>query len=96
LTQDGTTVGPAYWPNAATVPEGKLDHPVTGISIIEARAFVRWCQAVSPSGSWLWSLPTEDLWEYTARGDAGLIYPRGDAFDLTLCNSSEGGVDDTS
>lgn len=95
LTRDGTT-GPAYWANAATVPEGKLDHPVTGISIIEARAFVRWCQSVSSGGSWLWALPTEELWEYTARGDAGLIYPWGDAFDPTLCNSSESGIRDTS
>ena len=96
LTQDGETAGPANWPNAASVPEGKLDHPVTGISIVEARAFARWCQSVSPCDSWLWALPTEELWEYTARGDAGLIYPWGDAFDPTLCNSSESGLNDTS
>jgi formylglycine-generating enzyme required for sulfatase activity len=96
LTQDGKTAGPAYWPNAACFPEGKLDHPVTGVSIVEARAFVRWCQSVSRSGSWDWTLPTEELWEYTARGDAGLIYPWSDAFDPTLCNSMESGLNDTS
>ncbi|MGA7237991.1 MAG: SUMF1/EgtB/PvdO family nonheme iron enzyme, partial [Bryobacteraceae bacterium] len=94
-TQDGTTAGPASWPNGSTVPQEKLDHPVTGISIIEAKAFVRWCQSVSPCVSWVWTLPTEELWEYTARGDAGLIYPWGDAFDPTLCNSSESGLNDT-
>ena len=95
-TQDGTTAGPASWPNAATIPEGKLDHPVTGICLVEARAFVRWCQSVAPCASWAWTLPTEELWEYTARGDAGLIYPWGDAFDPALCNSSETGLNGTS
>jgi hypothetical protein len=96
LTQDGSGQGPACWPNAHTVPEGKLEHPVCGISMAEARAFVRWCQFVSPCDSWIWTLPTEDFWEYTARGDAGLIYPWGDAFDAALCNSSESGLNDTS
>jgi formylglycine-generating enzyme required for sulfatase activity len=96
LTQDGRTAGPAVWPNCGTAPEGKLDHPVTGICMAEARAFVRWCQAASPCESWNWALPGEELWEYTARGDAGLIYPWGDAFDASLCNSSESGLSDTS
>jgi formylglycine-generating enzyme required for sulfatase activity len=96
LTRDSKTAGPACWSNAVTVPEGKLDHPVCGISIVEARAFVRWCESVSPCDSWRWTLPTEELWEYTARGDGGLIYPWGDAFDPALCNSSESGLNDTS
>ena len=95
LTQDGKTAGPSGWPNAGSIPEGKMDHPVCGISIVEARAFVRWCQSVAPCGSWAWTLPTEELWEYTARGDAGLIYPWGDAFDRRLCNSSESSLNDT-
>jgi formylglycine-generating enzyme required for sulfatase activity len=96
MTQDGAAAGPGSWPDASTVPEGKLDHPVTGISIVEARAFVRWCQSVAPCASWVWTLLTEELWEYSARGDAGLIYPWGDAFDPALCNSSESGLNDTS
>ncbi len=96
LTLDATTAGPAFWPKATMVPEGKLDHPVTGISIVEARAFVRWCQYVSPCDPWVWTLPTAEYWEYTARGDSGLIYPWGDAFDVTMCNSAESGLNDTS
>lgn len=96
VTSDGKTAGPANWPNASTVPEGKLDHPVTGICIVEAKAFVRWCQLLFPRDAWLWILPSEELWEYTARGDTGLIYPWGDAFNPLLCNSSESGLQDTS
>jgi formylglycine-generating enzyme required for sulfatase activity len=96
LTRDGVTAGPASWPNAASVPEGKLDHPVTGISMVEARAFVRWCQSACPRAPWTWTLPGEEVWEYTARGDAGLIYPWGDAFDPNLCNCSESGLNGTS
>lgn len=96
FTQDGKSRGPAIWLNATTVPEGKLDHPVTGISVLEARAFVRWCQSASPCEPWVWMLPTDELWEYSARGDAGLIYPWGDAFDAALCNSVESSINGTS
>ena len=34
--------------------------------------------------------------EFAARGEAGLIYPWGDAFDSTKCNSSESGIGTTS
>jgi formylglycine-generating enzyme required for sulfatase activity len=96
LTQDGKTAGPASWPTARAVPDGKLDHPVTGVSMLEARAFARWCNSLSHRDLWLWTLPEEELWEYTARGDAGLIYPWGDAFDPNFCNSIESGLNDTS
>jgi len=98
FTADGKTLGPASWPNSKTFPDGKAAHPVTGISFLEVLAFLQWCESIAPStikGSKRWSLPTEDIWEYTARTDAGLTYPWGDNFDSTSCNTSESGIGDT-
>jgi hypothetical protein len=96
VTSDGETFGPGGWPRPGTIPSGKDEHPVSSLSYLEARAFVSWCNTVAPDPNWLWTLPTEDLWEYAARSEAGLIYPWGDAFDASKCNSSESGVGETS
>jgi formylglycine-generating enzyme required for sulfatase activity len=96
VTRDGTSLGPGSWPNARAVPEGKARNPVSSISYLEAIAFVNWCNARSTDHSWEWQLPMEDDWEYAARSESGLIYPWGDAFDVTRCNSSETNLGDTS
>lgn len=97
FTQDGKTLGPASWPGSNVIPTGKLGHPVNGISFAEAQAFLRWCESTSSpvTPGWRWALISEDIWEYTARTDAGLAYPWGDAFDGSLCNSAESGIGDT-
>ncbi len=93
---DGSTLGPASWPNAKTWPLGKDQHPVTGICLFEALAFTEWLNHQFPMDKWRWSLPTEDMWEYAARTEAGLTYPWGDAFDTGKCNSTEAAIADTS
>jgi formylglycine-generating enzyme required for sulfatase activity len=96
MTSDHKTMGPGHWPNAATVPDGKDDHPVTSVSYFEALAFVNWCNSVNGTTSGrIWSLPEEDDWEFAARSDEGFIYPWGDAFDAANCNSAESGIGDT-
>lgn len=96
LTADGRTMGPGGWLTSQTWPDGKAEHPVCGICFIEAQAFVKWLnRSAPPEQNWWWSLPPEDLWEFAARGEAGLIYPWGDAFDPTKCNSSESGAGTT-
>jgi formylglycine-generating enzyme required for sulfatase activity len=97
LTADGQTLGPGDWPSATSFPSGKAEHPVSGICFFEAQAFVNWlsCKA-TPEPNWAWSLPPEDLWEFAARSEAGLIYPWGDAFDASKCNASESGIGGTS
>lgn len=42
--------------------------------------------------TWLIRLPTEAEWEKAARGPTGLIYPYGDDFDATKCNTVETGI----
>jgi hypothetical protein len=96
VTADARSMGPASWPSPEAWPEGKAQHPVTGISFLEAQAYVRWCNLNFRSvHNFVWSLPSEDLWEFATRGDAGLIYPWGDAFDASRCNSAEQAIGDT-
>jgi len=96
LTLDRQSMGPADWPNSETVPEGKEQHPVTSVSFYEALAFVNWCNSVGGDNpNWMWSLPPEDYWEFAARSEEGFIYPWGDDFDVTKCNTAESGIGDT-
>lgn len=97
VTRDGLSRGPAFWPNANKFPEGAAQHPVSGISYLEATAFVVWCNATARADDdGVWSLPREDEWEFVARSEEGFIYPWGDAFDTARCNSAESGLASTS
>jgi len=74
------------------------DYPVVSVSWKDA---VSYCMLLDellkgelPAGFVL-RLPTEAEWEKAARGDKGLIYPWGDTFDKTKCNTKEGEKGDT-
>jgi hypothetical protein len=70
-----------------------LDHPVVCVDWEDALAYVRWLAEVTGQP---WRLPTEAEWEMAARGPDGRIYPWGDAFDTTRCNTNESGIGTTS
>jgi formylglycine-generating enzyme required for sulfatase activity len=57
------------------VPDGKGNHPVTGVGWREAVAFCSWLREGTGQP---FRLPTEAEWEKAARGTDGRIYPWGD------------------
>lgn len=97
LCQDGSSYGPSMWPSENGCLSGKERHPVAGISYYEALAFCRWLQEkYRPEQSgWRWCLPTEDMWEFTARTKEGRSYPWGSIFVKGYCNSAESGIGTT-
>jgi toxoflavin biosynthesis protein ToxD len=69
-----------------TFPEGTDDHPVVGISRIDADAYIQW---VNKKTGMKFRLPTEAEWEHAARGEDGRIFPWGNTFDPWRCNTAE-------
>jgi formylglycine-generating enzyme required for sulfatase activity len=77
---------PGYWQNSMLYIE---NHPVVGVSWYEAYAY---CQWLSRQLEYEVRLPTEAEWEKAARGTDGRVYPWGDTFDSSRCNSRESDI----
>ncbi len=83
-----------YQQNGGVVRPQPADYPVTLVSWKSAQ---EWCERLNaqygrelPPGLVL-RLPTEAEWEMAARGTDGRLYPWGDEFDASKCNSIEAG-----
>ncbi len=83
---------PLFWQKDG-FPANKADHPVVGVSFLDAVAFCRWASEMTGLPV---RLPTEPEWEKAARGSEGFIYPWGNHWDVKLTNTSEGKLKDTS
>jgi len=82
---------PAHWTTdekgSLRLPEGKEDHPVVNVSHADTVGYCKW------RGT---RLPTAAEWEKAARGTDERLFPWGDDFDVTCCNTAESKVGGTS
>lgn len=69
-----------------TYQDTTQNHPVVGISKVDAEAYIKW---LNKKTGLTYKLPTEAEWERAARGEDGRIYPWGNTFDPWRCNTAE-------
>ena len=65
---------PSHWEDGG-YPDGEGDHPVSNVTLSDAKAYAEWAGK---------KIPTEEQWEKAARGVDGRLYPWGDVFDPSL------------
>jgi formylglycine-generating enzyme required for sulfatase activity len=82
---------PSHW-QGGSPPRGKRDHPVVNVSWRATVDYCRWLAGVTGRP---YRLPSEAEWEKAARGPRGDIYPWGNEWDASRCNSKEAGIVDT-
>ncbi len=78
---------PITWSDS--YPEQLADHPVVDVSWNDALTLCAWLQTETGQ---LLRLPSEAEWEKAARGTDGRVFPWGDTFDTTHCNTRESGL----
>jgi formylglycine-generating enzyme required for sulfatase activity len=86
-----TQVARYVW-KAGVPPNERLDHPVVLVTWDEANRYCAWRGELTGANR---RLPTAAEFEKAARGDGGVTYPWGNAFDPAKLNSADAGPKDT-
>jgi formylglycine-generating enzyme required for sulfatase activity len=81
-----------WQPEAWEIQRKRPFHPVVGLTSFEAEAYCAW---VSKECKQIVRLPSEEEWEYAARGDDGRPYPWGEVFNPEFTNTLESERSDT-
>jgi len=77
----GKCAAPTTWSNSS-YPAGDERRPVTGVTWDDANSYARWAGK---------RLPTEEEWEYAARGPKNLKYPWGNSWKPGCANADKEG-----
>jgi formylglycine-generating enzyme required for sulfatase activity len=81
--------GRLFWSDSDRLRATAGNLPATGVSLFEAKAFCRWiCE---DTGQMVF-VPSEAEWEFAARGPDRRLFPWGDQFAESLCNSQSLGL----
>jgi formylglycine-generating enzyme required for sulfatase activity len=89
---EATRVGaPDLWEGGKPL-SGMESHPVVSVSWEDARRYCAWSTETT---RYVHRLPTEAEWEKAARGTDGRVFPWGDAWDPSRCNTAESGRERT-
>jgi formylglycine-generating enzyme required for sulfatase activity len=68
------------------LPITKYDYPVVAVNYFDARDYCHW---LTEQTGRLYRLPTEAEWEKAARGTDGRIFPWGNEWERSICNTYE-------
>lgn len=83
--QENKWTQPSFWTEK---PWNQANHPVVGIGWYESVAYCRWLTKITGR---LYRLPTEAEWEKAARGPDGNLWPWGNSWNPSRCNTREKG-----